>query len=75
MSNQDDPVGMSPFSAGPGRPRDWPLPFTWQNADGTTIEFSGEDIAMYVHCGCGMPPLSFVRWLLAELETLGAEES
>jgi hypothetical protein len=46
------------------------LPFVWHNADDTTIEFSGEDIAMYVHCGCGMSPLAFVRWLISEIEVL-----
>lgn len=67
-----DPDDATPFDDPSDPPRTRPLPFVWPMADGVTVQFDGEDIAMWVHCGCGMSPLSFVRWLLGELETLDA---
>ena len=40
--------------------------------DASFDSISPEDIALYVHCACGMSHLAFVRWLLGELETLEA---
>lgn len=35
-------------------------------------EIDPTEIAMYVHCACGLQPMAFVAWLLGELVTLEA---
>jgi hypothetical protein len=74
--------GMSPFTPtdpdavpwvdGNQAPQTEPSPLIWHGQDGTPIEITGQDIAYWVHCWCGMEPLAFIKWLIGELETLDA---